>query len=73
VGMLRYQCPRCHEITYRDEPTVSCGICFAPLGERDRLPDPEPAAADAANGRSLADLLNARDEARAAARAAYSL
>ena len=25
--MLRYQCPRCHEITHRDEPTAFCGIC----------------------------------------------
>jgi hypothetical protein len=66
--MLRYKCRRCHEVTQREAPTSHCGICFAPLSDDDRLPDEPPAAS-----RSLAELLNARDAARDAARAAYSL
>jgi hypothetical protein len=68
-GMLRYKCRRCHEVTHRDAPTSNCGICFAPLTDDDLLPAAEPPA----QSRSLADLLNARDAARDAARAAYSL
>ena len=67
--MLRYQCRRCHEVTHREEPTSQCGICFAPLSDDDLLPAAEPPA----QSRSLAELLNARDAARDAARAAYSL
>jgi hypothetical protein len=66
--MLRYKCRRCHEVTQREAPTSHCGICFAPLSDDDRLPDEPPAAS-----RSLAELLNSRDAARDAARAAYSL
>jgi hypothetical protein len=66
--MLRYKCRRCHEVTQREAPTSHCGICFAPLTDEDLLPAEPPAAS-----RSLADLLNARDAARDAARAAYSL
>ena len=66
--MLRYKCRRCHEVTQRDVPTSHCGICFAPLAEEDLLPAEPPASSS-----SLADLLNARDAARDAARAAYSL
>jgi hypothetical protein len=66
--MLRYKCRRCHEVTVREEPTSHCGICFAPLIEEDLLPAEPPAGS-----RSLADLLDARDAARDAARAAYSL
>jgi hypothetical protein len=62
--MLRYKCRRCHEVTVREEPTSHCGICFAQLIEDDLLPAEPPAGS-----RSLADLLDARD----AARAAYSL
>ncbi len=61
--MLRYQCPRCHEITHRDEPTAFCGICCGPLTDHDVLAEPRVQAP------SLADLLNARD----AARNAYTL
>ena len=61
--MLRYQCPRCHEITHRDAPTAFCGICCGPLSAANVLPEPRTQA------RSLADLLNARD----AARDAYTL
>jgi hypothetical protein len=67
--MLRYQCRRCHEVTHREEPTSHCGICFAPLSDDDLLPAAEPPP----QSRSLAELLNARDAARDAARAAYSL
>jgi hypothetical protein len=66
--MLRYKCRRCHEVTQREAPTSHCGICFAPLVEEDLMPA-EPATGSS----SLADLLNARDAARDAARAAYSL
>jgi hypothetical protein len=66
--MLRYKCRRCHEVTQREAPTSHCGICFAPLTDDDLLPAEPPAPS-----RSLADLLNARDAARDAARAAYSL
>ena len=66
--MLRYKCRRCHEVTQREAPTSHCGICFAPLVEDDLLPAEPPAGSS-----SLADLLNARDAARDAARAAYSL
>jgi hypothetical protein len=67
-SMLRYKCRRCHEVTQREAPTSHCGICFAPLTEEDLLPTEPPA-----ESHSLADLLNARDAARDAARAAYSL
>jgi hypothetical protein len=66
--MLRYKCRRCHEVTRREAPTSHCGICFAPLTDDDVLPAEPPAGS-----RSLADLLDARDAARDAARAAYSL
>jgi hypothetical protein len=66
--MLRYKCRRCHEVTQREAPTSHCGICFAPLVEDDLLPAEPPAGSS-----SLAELLNARDAARDAARAAYSL
>ena len=66
--MLRYKCRRCHEVTQREAPTSHCGICFAPLTDDDLLPAEPPAAS-----RSLSDLLDARDAARDAARAAYSL
>jgi hypothetical protein len=68
-GMLRYQCRRCHEVTYRDAPTSNCGICFGPVTDDDLLPAAEPPA----QSRSLAELLDARDAARDAARAEYSL
>jgi hypothetical protein len=58
--MLRYKCRRCHEVTQREAPTSHCGICFAPLVEEDLLPAEPPAST-----RSLADLLDARDAARA--------
>ena len=67
--MLRYQCRRCHEVTHRDAPTSHCGICFGPVTDDDLLPAAEPPA----QSRSLAELLNARDAARDAARAEYSL
>jgi hypothetical protein len=66
--MLRYKCRRCHEVTQREAPTSHCGICFAPITDEDLLP-----AEPSAPSRSLADLLSARDAARDAARAAYSL
>ena len=66
--MLRYKCRRCHEVTVREAPTSHCGICFAPLVEEDLLPAEPPA-----ESHSLAELLNARDAARDAVRAAYSL
>jgi hypothetical protein len=66
--MLRYKCRRCHEVTQRDQPTSHCGICFAPLVEEDLLPAEPPSSSH-----SLAELLTARDAARDAARAAYSL
>ena len=66
--MLRYKCRRCHEVIQREAPTPHCGICFAPLTDDDLLP-----AEPTAPSRSLADLLDARDAARDAAWAAYSL
>jgi len=55
--MRRYQCPRCHEITHRDEPAAFCAICAGPLGETNVVPDEEPKA----RGVSLAELLAVRD------------
>jgi hypothetical protein len=56
--MVRYQCPRCHEITHRDRPTAYCAICAGPLSEHDVLPERQPPEQPVA---SLADLLAVRD------------
>jgi hypothetical protein len=55
--MCRYQCPRCHEITHREEPAAFCTICAGPLTESNLLPDEQPKP----HAVSLADLLNMRD------------
>jgi hypothetical protein len=54
---MRYQCPRCHEITQRPEPIAFCGICAGPLSETNVLPEEKPVE----RGPSLADLLAMRD------------
>ena len=55
--MLRYRCPRCHEITHRDERTHVCPICAGPMSEADLLADAQPKQ----TGPSLAELLELRD------------
>jgi hypothetical protein len=54
---MRYQCPRCHEITDRSEPIPFCAICAGPLTEANVLPEEKPVE----RGPSLADLLAMRD------------
>jgi hypothetical protein len=55
--MHRYQCPRCHEITHREEPTTICAICAGPLDESHVVPEEKPKV----RGVSLAELLALRD------------